>query len=265
MPESARARFEEAYFRDDSLLDRIETEEDGLVSDYVLGRLPDTERRLFEDSLLDTPYYRERVETTRSIRLRLAEERFFKKKAAAAGAGAAPSEGHDARLFPKGTGLAVGIGLLVLVAAASLASAFFLKSALSRARKELSERTPAPAPAAAAGVVPLAQTVVLAPPSSPGPAIVRLRRPAGGATLVVVPRGAIPVQAETVSLALLTGEAAAWDSGELPARGPDDGDFTLRLPPGVPAAGAYAVRLRTRNPAGAAVDSILGTLEIAER
>jgi len=182
MPESARARFEEAYFRNDGLLDRIETEEDSLVSDYVLGRLPDTERRLFEDSLLDTPYYRERVETTRSIRLRLAEERFFKKKAAVAGGATAPSEGHDARLFPKGTGIAVGAGLLVLVSAASLASAFFLKAALSRSRRELAERTAAPAPAATAGVVPLAQTVVLAPPPGTGPALVRLRRPAGGAT-----------------------------------------------------------------------------------
>ena len=66
MPETARTRFEEAYFRDDRLLDRIESEEDLLVADYVLGRLPDAERHLFEQSLLDTPYYRDRVETTRS-------------------------------------------------------------------------------------------------------------------------------------------------------------------------------------------------------
>jgi len=57
MPETARTRFEEAYFRDDRLLDRIESEEDLLVADYVLGRLPDAERHLFEESLLDTPYF----------------------------------------------------------------------------------------------------------------------------------------------------------------------------------------------------------------
>ena len=39
LPDGTRARFEEAYFTDDSLLDRIEAAEDLLVSDYVLTSL----------------------------------------------------------------------------------------------------------------------------------------------------------------------------------------------------------------------------------
>jgi hypothetical protein len=260
MAESDRTRFEEAYFRDDRLLDRIETEEDLLVSDYVLGRLPDAERRLFEDSLLDTPYYRDRVETTRGIKLRLAEERFFRKKAAAT---AAPSpSGHDARLFPGGTGLAVAIGLLSLVTAASLASAWLLKGALQRTRRELADRAPGPAAAATAGVVPLAQTVVLAPEKGTGPSIVRLRRPAGGALLLVFPRALLAPQAAAVGVALFNGDAVAWDSGELPSKGVEEGDLSVRLPPGVPSAGAYAIRLRMRSAAGAPQDVFLGTLDI---
>ena len=55
-----------------------------------------------------------------------------------------------------------------------------------------------------------------------------------------------------------------WDSGDLPPKSAEDGDLSLRLPPGVPPAGGYAVRLRSRGP-GAPQDSFLGTLEIVER
>lgn len=263
MTDTARARFEEAYFRDDRLLDLIESEEDVLVSDYVLGRLPDPERRLFEESLLETPYYRERVETTRSIRLRLAEERFFRKKAAAAGVPSASAP--DTRLFPGGTGTAVAVGLLVLLTIASLASAWFLKSALARSRREIAERASRSEPAAEAGVVPLARTVVLAPQNGTGPAIVRVARPAGRALLLVFPRTALVPQATGFGVALARGGTVVWDSGDLPAKGSDEGDLSLRLPPGVPPAGAYAVRLRSRTAAGEPRDALFGTLDIEER
>jgi hypothetical protein len=262
MTEAARARFEEAYFRDDRLLDRIESEEDLLVSDYVLGRLPDAERRLFEESLLETPYYRERVETTRGIKLRLAEARFFRKKKAAA-APSAPSP--DTRIFPGGTGIGVAFGLLVLLTIASLASAWFLKNALARTRRELADRAPRADAAAQAGVVPLAQTVVLTPDRGTGPSIVRVRRPAGGALLVVFPRGSLAPQAVGFGVALASGGRVAWDSGELPAKSSEDGDLSLRLPSGVPPVGAYAVRLRSRGPTGPPQESFLGTLDIVER
>ncbi|MGA7991009.1 MAG: hypothetical protein WCC53_06215 [Thermoanaerobaculia bacterium] len=261
MTETDRARFEEAYFRDDRLLDRIESEEDVLVSDYVLGRLPDSERRLFEESLLDTPYYRDRVETTRGIKLRLAEERFFRKKTAAA----APSSSEsDPRLFPGGTGVGIAFGLLVLLLIASLASAWFLKIALARTRKELADQRPHAGAAAQAGIVPLAQTIVLRPESGTGPSIVRLKRPAGGAILLVFPR-TVAAQGEGFGVALAKGEIVVWDSGELPAKGFEDGDLSLRLPPGVPPAGAYAVRLRVRGASGPPQETFLGTIDIAER
>jgi hypothetical protein len=263
MTDSARTRFEEAYFRDDRLLDRIESEEDLLVADYVMGRLPDVERHLFEESLLDTPYYRDRVETTRGIKLQLAEERFFRKKAAAT-AGASVSRGADSRLFPGGTGTAVGFALLGLLAIASLASAWFLKTALSKTRKELLDRAPHADAAAQAGVVPQARTVVLAPGPGTGPSIVRVRRPAGGALLLVLPRSALAPQAAAFGVTLAADGRVTWDSGELPSRSSDDGDLSLRLPPGVPPAGAYAVRLRSRSPSGAPQDSFLGTLDIVE-
>lgn len=264
MNEDSRATFEEAYFRDDRLLDRIESEEDLLVADYVMGRLAETERRLFEESLLETPYYRDRVETTRGIRLRLAEERFLRKKAAAT----APASGPDSRIFPGGTGTLVAFGLLVLLTVASLVSAWLLKNALARAHKDLAERAPRADAAAQAGVVPLAQTVVLSPAPGTGltgPSIVRVRRPPGGALLLVFPRASMAPEAAAFGVALASGSRVVWDSGELPARSSEDGNPSLRLPPGVPPAGAYAVRLRSRGPAGPPQDTFLGTLDIVER
>ena len=269
MTETARTRFEEAYFRDDRLLDRIESEEDLLVAEYVMGRLSDAERHLFEDSLLDTPYYRDRVETTRSIKLRLAEERFFRKKAAATQGAGGPASGAsgapDSRLFPRGTGIGVGFGLLVLLTIASLASAWFLKSALARTRQELADRAPRADEPARTGVLPLAQTVVLAPPDGTGPSLVRVRRPKGGALLLVVPRPALARGAVAFGVALEAGGRSAWESGELPTPDSDEGELSVRLPPGVPPAGAYAVRLRTRAAVGPPQDGFLGTLDVVDR
>ena len=264
LSEPERARFEEAYFRDDGLLDQIESEEDHLVTDYVLGRLPDPERRLFEDSLLDTPYYRERVETTRSMRLRLAEERFFRKKSAAA-AGVPAFQSSDARLFPGGTGLALAFGFLVLLTVASLASAWFLKSALQRTRQELAGRSSPPTAAETAGVVPIAQTVVLTAGRDGASPIARLKRPPGGAILLVVPRPALDAPGTDLSLALLKDKGLVWESGPLPPKGSGDGDLSVRLPPGVPAAGTYAVRLRALGGSAAPTDVLLGTLDVQER
>ncbi len=264
MPEGSRSKFEEAYFKDDRLLDRIESEEDLLVADYVLGRLPDTERHLFEQSLLDTPYYRDRVETTRGIKLRLAEERFLRKKAAAAAAGP-PASGSDSRLFPGGTGTWVAFGLLLLLTVASLASAWFLKNALAKTRRDLAAGAPRADAAAQAGIVPVAQTVVLTPAQGTGPVIVRVKRPRGGALLLVLPRVSMAPDAAAFGVALAGGGRVAWDSGELAPPGAEDGEPSVRLPAGVPPAGAYAVRLRSRGPTGPPRDTFLGTLDIVER
>ena len=256
MPDTARGRFEEAYFQDDTLLDRIEAEEDALVSDYVLGRLDAAERRLFEDSLLGTPYYKDRVETTSRLKLRIGAPGLFPDRAALAG---------DARLFPGRSGAGVAFGLLTLLLVAALLSALRLKSDLTRARLELAARPARAAdPAAHAGVVPLAQTVLFGGERSAGPAITTLRRAAGGAILLSFPRSLAGRTASNLRVALLDGKRVAWESAAFPSKEIEEGDVSLRLPPGVPPPGSYAVLLRAPDTPEKA-ETLLGILEITER
>jgi hypothetical protein len=258
MPDAARSRFEEAYFQDDTLLDRIEAEEDALVSDYVLGRLDADERRLFDDSLLGTPYYRSRVETTSRLKLRIGSNPGLFGGRAEAPAG-------DARLFPGRSGMTVAFGLLTLLLVAALLSALRLKSDLTRARLELAARPARTAdPAAQAGVVPLAQTVLFGGEQGAGPAIATLRRAAGGAVLLSFPRSLAGRPASSLSVALLDGKRVAWESAAFPSKEMDEGDVSLRLPPGVPPAGSYAVLLRTPGSPEKG-ETLLGILEITER
>lgn len=257
MPETARGRFEEAYFKDDTLLDRIEAEEDALVSDYVLGRLDTAERRLFEESLLGTPYYRNRVDTTSRLKLRIEAPGLFP--------GRAESPAGDARLFPGRSGTGVAFSLLTLLLVAALISALRLKSDLTRARLELAARPARAAdPAAHAGVVPLAQTVLFGGERSAGPALTTLKRAAGGAILLSFPRSLAGRTTSTLSVALLEGKRVAWESAAFPLREMEEGDVSLRLPPGVPPAGSYAVLLKAPGAPGEA-ETLLGILEIADR
>ena len=258
MTDTARGRFEAAYFRDDTLLDRIEAEEDALVSDYVLGHLSDGERRLFEESLLGTPYYRDRVETTSRLRLKVGSESLFPPRPAAATAA-------DARLFPGRTGLAVAFSLLTLLLVAALVSALRLKSDLSLARLELAGKPASAAgPAARSDVVPLAQSVVLGAERAFGPAIAILRRAKGGTVLLTVPRALLGAENVSFSVVLFDGKKVAWESAVFRSKEMDEGDVSLRLPPGVPPAGAYSVLLRTPG-APDRQETLLGILEIIER
>jgi len=257
MPDTARGRFEEAYFHDDALLDRIETEEDALISDYVLGRLDAAERRLFEDSLLGTPYYRDRVETTSRIKLRIGASSLFPRRA--------EEPAGDARLFPGRSGTAVAFGLLMLLLVAALLSALRLKSDLTRVRLELAARPAgAPDPAAHAGVVPLAQTVLFEGERGLGPTIRALRRSAGGAILLSFPRSLAGRATSTLSVALLDGKKVVWESAAFPSKEMEEGDVSLRLPPGVPPAGSYAVILKAPGTPEKA-ETLLGILEIVDR
>lgn len=257
MPDTARGRFEEAYFRDDTLLDRIEAEEDALVSDYVLGRLSEAERRLFEDSLLGTPYYRNRVDTTSRLKLKIQAPGLFP--------GRAEAPAGDAHLFPRRSGTGVAFGLMTLLLLAALLSALRLKSDLTRARLELAARPARAAdPAAHAGVVPLAQTVLLGGERNAGPAITTLRRAAGGAILLSFPRSLAGRATSTLSVALLDGRRVAWESAAFPSKEMEEGDVSLRLPPGVPPAGSYAVLLRAPGTPDQA-ETLLGILEITDR
>ena len=256
MQDQARGRFEEAYFQDDTLLDRIEAEEDALVSDYVLGRLDTAERRLFEASLLGTPYYKERVETTSRLKLKIDAPGLFR--------GRAEAPGGDARLFPGRSGAAVAVGLLTLLLVAALVSAMRLKSDLTRARLELARPLRVADPATLAGVVPLAQTVLFAGERSAGPAITTLRRAAGGSILLSFPRSLAGRAPSTLSVALLDGKRVVWESAAFPSKDVEEGDLSLRLPPGVPPAGSYAVLLRAPGTPEKA-ETLLGILEIIER
>lgn len=257
MPEAARSLFEAAYFRDDTLLDRIESEEDALVSDYVLGRLSDGERRLFEESLLGTPYYKERVETTSRLRLKIGAPGLFPPRLTASAV--------DGRLFPGRSGVGLAFGLLALLLVAALLSALRLKSDLTRARLDLAALPARTAgPAAQAGVVPLAQTVVLGESRPAGPSLTRLRRVPGGAVLLTFPRSLLGRGNTTWAVALFDGKSVAFESGAFPSQEADEGDPSLRLPPGVPPAGPYAVLLRTPGVPDRA-EILLGVLEILDR
>lgn len=258
MTDTARGRFEEAYFRDDTLLDRIEAEEDALVSDYVLGHLSDGERRLFEESLLGTPYYRDRVETTSRLRLKVGSPGLFPARLPTA-------SGADARLFPGRTGVAVAFSLLMLLLVAALLSALRLKSDLSRTRLELAARSvPAVGPAAQAGAVPLAQSVVLGAERNVGPPIASLRRATGGAILLSFPRALLGPANASFSVMLSDGKKVAWESAVFPSKEMNDGDVSLRLPPGVPPAGVYSVLVRTPGSTDRQ-ETLLGVLEIIDR
>lgn len=276
MDEAARTAFESAYFADDRLLDRVEEEEDGLVSDYVLGRLTDTDRRRFEESLLGSPYYKERVETTSRLRQRLSQHRAFDRRRDGTPAPRPlparrledAGRKEEGRLFPGSTGTVIAFALLAILLVAAVLSALTLRSELARARAAVPARAPARLASPSAGVVPAAAVVVLVPPQVSGPTFRRVTRAPGAALLVVVPSRLLPPEPRSFALVVSDPEGqVAWRSGRLPRDpAPDAGDIALRLPAGIPADGRSSVTLLTEGPAGRHEVS-LGLLEIetAER
>ena len=217
LPEPRRATLEEQYFRDDGVLERVEEAEDDLVSDYVLGRLAPSDRASFEASLLDSPYYRDRVETTTQIRLRLNHLDVFRK-------GKRPVA---SRLLAGRTGAFIAASFLFVLFLAALVSAIRLKGDLETATRALAGKT-APAP----------ERVVLLP-AGPGGAGVRVRRTLRESLVLVLPRPLLPDGVRTWHAVLRLGDRKVWESGPLAAGGPEDGDLALRLPAGEPAPGHY--------------------------
>lgn len=237
LAESDRARFEESYFADDALLDRVEAEEDLLVSDYVLGRLSDEDRRRFEKALLGTPYYRERVETTARLRLRISRDQGVKqlgRQAVAASTG----------LFPGKAGIVVSFALLGVLLLASILTALRLKEQLAAVRAELNS-SPAPAvTAGAGGVVPATPAVVLQAPAGEGVEARRVERVPGSPLVLVFPRSLVRPGTRVWRVALRGGDGAVlWDSGDQPAVDGAAADLAVRLPPGVPEAARVGVTL----------------------
>ncbi len=220
LSEPRRALLEEQYFRDDAVLERVEDAEDELVSDYVLGRLAPPERASFEASLLDSPYYRDRVETTTQIRLRLNRLDAFRK-------GKPPL---TSRLFAGRSGILIAASFLFVLFLAALVSAIRLKRDLETATYALAEKTSSDAE----------RIVVL--PAGPGsvPAV-RVRRTVRERLVLVLPRPLLPEGVRTWRAVLRIGEREVWESGPLPAAGPGEGDLMLRLPAGQPAPGHYVL------------------------
>jgi hypothetical protein len=64
-------------------------------------------------------------------------------------------------------------------------------------------------------------------------------------------------------VAFSDGKRMAWESALFPSKEIEEGDLSLRLPPGVPPAGAYAVLLRTPGVPDRA-EILLGVLEILD-
>jgi hypothetical protein len=259
MSETGRARFEAAYFADDTLLDRIEAEEDVLVSDYVLGKLSESDRRFFEESLLGTPYYQDRVETTSRLKLQISQHHWFRRPPGVSGSPAA-----DNRLFPGRTGTLVGFAFLMLLLIAALASALRLKSDLEKERAKAARAPALPVSTAHAAVVPVAQTVAFDALPFAGPSFVHLARPLGTPLLLVFPRRLVPGAARSWEVILMDGRKTVWESGPQSARPTDDGDLALSLPPGVPPVGRVGVLLRVvADPPRP--DRFLGGLETVDR
>ncbi|HQR47535.1 MAG TPA: hypothetical protein PK598_16160, partial [Thermoanaerobaculia bacterium] len=239
LPEARREKLEELYFGDDSLLDSVEQAEDELVSDYVLGRLSPADRRTFEESLLETPYYRERIETTTQMRLRIGRLRAFRK-------GPAPG----ARLLTGRAGLLAGFSLLLVLFVAALASALRLKSELESSSRALAAATGAPA-----GVL---RALVL--PPSGGPDAIRIARHGDAGLVLVLPRPVLPPAGRAFRVALRAGDRTVWESYPLPAGGPAEGDLPLRRPAGVPPPGQLEVILSAEG--DAAAPRVLATLDV---
>ncbi len=221
LPEARRARLEELYFSDDRILDRVEDAEDQLVSDYVLGRLSAADRKVFEDSLLGMPYYRERIETTTQMRLRLSRHEAFLR-------GSRRPDG----LRPGRTGLLVAVSLLLILFVAALASALRLKKDLETATK-----TAAPP----AGTELPARALVIPREGASASPLLRVVGPASRPLLLVLPPARLPDATRPWRLTLRSGTETVWESGAIRTGADGDGDLALRLPAGVPAPGRYDV------------------------
>lgn len=254
LADADRSRFEESYFADDSLLDRVEAEEDLLVSDYVLGRLSDDDRRRFEKALLGTPYYRERVETTTRLRLRISRDRGVKQL----GRTVAASGGSG--LFPGRTGVVVAFALLGVLLLASLVTALRLKEQLTALRVELGSAVPAAVTTASGGVVPATPSVVVQAPAGEGIGARRVERASGSPLVLVFPRALVPPEAKSWRVVLHAESGSVlWDSGEQPAVPGAAADLAIRLPAGVPEAGRVAITLWADK-----IPALSSLLEIAE-
>ena len=243
LPDQERARFEEAYFTDDGLFDRIEAEEDRLVSDYILDHLSRSDRHRFEESLLKSPYYRERVDTTNRLHRRLVRAPGVLPVRSVPAAGR-PRRHMELPLFPPGTGKAIVIVILGGLLVAAVLAAVQLKRDVEALKADrLAGGRPAPA-AVSAGLVPSTRTVVVEGTPGAGPSVRRITFEEASPLLLVIPRWSLPpgVRPTRLTLASQSGETL-WESGPIESSFPSNEDLAFRLPAGLPLAGFSAVVL----------------------
>lgn len=265
MSETGRARFEAAYFESDALLDRIEEEEDHLVSDYVLGRLSEPDRIQFEKRLLGAPYYRQRVETTTRLNQKVRRPGLFErprgrvpdpKGGFPSGRDRRPGRRQGVPLFPGRTGSLVAVALLTVLLVAAVVSALRLRREVEGLRKASSPGLPSARPAALQPAAPPVAIALAVSPAEPGPQVRRLSRPPATGLLLVLGRPEPGDEPLVVTLLDASGRPA-WTSGPRGGPGGEEGDLTVRVPAGPLAGGAAALLVGPARPHGAPARAVL--------
>jgi len=67
LPEEQQLLFEETYFKDDELYERLMDIEDELIRLYLLNELPESRRLLFEKHILSRPWKREKIKLSQAL------------------------------------------------------------------------------------------------------------------------------------------------------------------------------------------------------
>src|ERR1051326_6180788 len=62
LSEPQRTEFEQHYFSDDRLFERLRVSEDELIDSYLRKSLPEGQRKMFEQHFMASPAQRERVQ-----------------------------------------------------------------------------------------------------------------------------------------------------------------------------------------------------------
>lgn len=241
LPEDERARFEEAYFADDSLLERIEQEENCLVSEFVLGRLEETDRKRFEEALLGAPYYRQRIETTGALQRDLADRiptrpslRSQERVVTPIALRAPP--GRRVTIFPGRTGTGVAFSLMTVLLVAAVLAAWTLRRDVVRLRRErVASASQGSVPAGPGAFLLLDESGHEGPP-------VRLRPAVAGPLTLIVPAWHLPDPPAPVLLTIEDEEGRTiWESAPLERSEATAGGVAVTVSPTVLPAGARRV------------------------
>lgn len=67
LPEDERRQFDEQLFTNADYFERLVATEDELIDDYLLGRLPSSERQQFEKTFLTNPFLRKKVALAKAL------------------------------------------------------------------------------------------------------------------------------------------------------------------------------------------------------